>query len=239
MEKALVHYSGGLDSLLAACKTVEEGYKAVLIHYNNGMSYGSKNILEGVRRLQERYGEDVVSFWGYGLTIGYYKALRESFWYTKPEEALEYTPDLTLAQLNCLACRSAMYIFSILVCQKEKISTVVDGARVVQGFCLERNAMINEYQEFFKSYGINFFTPVLGLDTDIDREISLYIRGMAPVANEAKCMFGVNITFANEETMLERDREAVQFWNNNLKPVSRKLIKESQKIKLDNRGKLF
>lgn len=238
-KEALIHFSGGLDSLLATMKTIEAGYRAVLINYNNGAMAGLERITQGYERLLERFGEDWVRMWGYGMTVGYFKALRDEFYQMMPSEMVKFMPDLSMGQINCLTCRSAMYIFSVLVCQRENIDTVVDGARRSQGFGLERDAMLEKFRDFFREYGIELLTPVVDLETDEMREIAVMIRGMSATPNDAKCFLGVPISFEDEEIMLRRDQEAVNIWENNLKAKCHKLVKCSENIMLDNRGKLF
>lgn len=238
--KALVLFSGGLDSMLATCKTIEAGYDAILIHYNNGYVCGSENVLKGYERLCERYGKERIFMWGTGImTVGFFKALRDEFWQKEQIILAKEAPNLTMGQRNCLACRSAMYVFSILVCMKEDIKVVVDGARRSQGFCLERDLMIQKYKDFFSTYDIQFLVPVLELESDWEREIALYIRGIAPIANESKCWLGFPVTFEEEDAMLKRDLEAVSLWEKELEPKCKNLVKSSKNILLNNRRKLF
>ncbi len=241
MEKkeALVHFSGGLDSLLATIKIIEDGYRAVLINYNNGSMAGMERIELGYERLVEKFGSDLVRLWGYGLTVGYFKALRDEFYQMTAQELKELVPNLSMGQINCLTCRSAMYIYSVLVCRKENIEVVVDGARRSQGFVLERDMMIEKYKEFFKYYGIDLLTPVIDLNTDYEREIAIMLRGMSALPTDGKCFLGVPITFEDEDMMLKRDQEAVDIWENNIKPKCHKLVNYSQNILLDNRGKII
>lgn len=77
-EKVLVLFSGGLDSMLATCKIIEEGYKVMLVHYNNGCSSGVERAEKTAQRLIERYGENQVEFLGIGTTMAYFKILRET-----------------------------------------------------------------------------------------------------------------------------------------------------------------
>lgn len=238
-KEALIHFSGGLDSFLSTMKTIEDGYRAVLINYNNGAMAGMERIHQAYERLLKRYGEDRVRMWGYGMTAGYFKALRDEFYQMMPSDMVKFMPDLTIGQINCLTCRSAMYIFSVLVCQRENINTVVDGARRSQGFVLERDAMLDKYRQFFKDYGIELLTPVLDLETDWERDIAVMLRGMSATPNDSKCFLGVPISFESEDIMLKRDQEAVDIWENNLKPKCHKLVKYSENIMLDNRGEMF
>lgn len=238
-KEALVHFSGGLDSLLATCMMIEEGYRAVLITYNNGCMAGLDQVKLGYDRLVKRYGENSVDFWGYGLTVGYFKYLKDEFYQKTVEELSLIAPDLTMGQINCLTCRAAMYVFSVLVCQREGIDTVVDGARRSQGFTLERDMMIDKFRGFFDTYNIDFLVPVLDLKTDYERELSLLIRSFANYQTDGKCFLGVPITFESEDIMLKRDEEAVNIWNNNLEDKCHKLVKQSENIILDNSGRMF
>lgn len=238
-KEALVHFSGGLDSLLSTMKIIEEGYRAVLINYDNGSMAGMDSINYGYERLLERYGEEYVRMWGFGMTVGYFKALRDYFYQMTPAKMVEFMPELSMGQINCLTCRSAMYVYSVLVCQKENINMVVDGARRTQGFVLERDLMIEKFREFFKYYGIEFLTPVLDLKNDWERELAIMFRSMSAIPSESKCFLGTPITFESEEIMLKRDIEAGNIWENNLKQKCHKLVKYSENISLDNRGKLF
>lgn len=58
-KKALVLFSGGLDSTLTTCKMIEADYKVTLVHYDNGCSSGTENVLVMAQRLIDRYGKKV------------------------------------------------------------------------------------------------------------------------------------------------------------------------------------
>lgn len=225
--------------MLATCKIIEDGYEANLVHYNNGCSCGIDNVSISFQRLIDKYSEDKVKVWGIANTAYYFKALRDLFANFNGEDFCAISPDLSYGQINCLTCRSAMYIVSALICIQNDIHTVVDGARRTQGFALERDTMINAYKEFFHDYGIDFLTPVLDLESDYDREIALGIRNIIPSASESKCFLGVPITFADEEEMIRRDNQALEIWNSFLSPACKKLVLYSKNIPVDNRGKMF
>lgn len=239
MEKALVHFSGGLDSMLATCKVIEDGFQANLVHYDNGFTSGKNFIDIAFQRMIDKYTSECVKVYGFANTAVYFKALRDIFANYKATDFCAISPDLSYGQINCLTCRSAMYIMSTIICMQNDIHTVVDGARRVQGFALERDMMIKAYREFFSSYGIDFLTPVLDLETDYDREIALGIRNIMPKASESKCLIGVPITIADEEEMLRRDEQALRIWKEKLEPMCRKLVDYGRKIPIDNRGNMY
>ena len=235
-EKVLVLFSGGLDSMLTTCKIVEEGYHAVLVHYDNGSSKGSSNVYTAANRLIERYGSNLVSFWGIGKTVGYFKVLRDVVWNMSTKELAQKYPELYPYQFICLACRTAMYIYSILLCKKLNISIIAEGARKSQLFAIEQDSMLKKYQDLLNEYGIQLLTPVLELENDYEREIELLMRSISPSTLEPQCYLGVPM----KEKLTEREeQEVVNVYSNELEALSKKLIKKSEKIDLDPRGKLF
>lgn len=233
-EKVLVMFSGGLDSLLTTCKIIENGYKAVLVHYDNGCSVGSKNACTTVSRLIERYGEGKVEFWGIGVTSGYFYSLKNIYLINYSKLINSY--QLTLQQVYCLSCRTAMYIFSILLCKQLKINKIAEGTRKSQLFVIEQEPMLEEYKKLLGKYGIELLLPVLDLESDQEREESLLIRQITPKVMESKCLLGTPML--NPLTPEEID-EYVRYFQNELFEPTLKLIKESEKIPLNNQVKMF
>ncbi len=235
-ERVLVLFSGGRDSLLATCYLVEEGYHCVLVHYNNGCSYGSEYAEKSSKRLITRYGEEKVSFWGIGDTSGYFYDLRNKYATLSFKELLEKYPNLSLNQANCLACRTAMYVYSILICQKEGITKIAEGARISQKFAIEQIPMLNEYRSLLNSYGIELLTPVLNLVDDEEREIELMIRNINPKVLEPKCLLGSPMNGPLDERELAG---ALKFYRDDCRGYARTLIQKSAKIPLDSSGKIY
>lgn len=235
-EKVLVLFSGGLDSILVTCKIVEDGYHAVLVHYDNGSSRGTNNVKIAADRLIERYGNNCISFWGIGMTAGYFKVLRDTIWTLPARELASKYPELYMYQFNCLACRTAMYIYSILLCKKLDIKKIAEGARKSQLFAIEQELMLSKYRELLKEYDIKLLTPVLNLASDYERQTELLMRSISPSSLEPQCFLGVPMKGKLTEA---EEQEVVNVYSNELEPLSKKLIKNSEKINSDTRGKLF
>ena len=235
-KKALVLFSGGLDSTLTTCKMIESDYKVTLVHYDNGCSSGTENVLVMAQRLIDRYGKKSVDFWGTGMIIGYFKVLSSSEILSDPAQLVQKYPHLTMQQFTCLACRSAMYVYSILLCQKLGISVVAEGARKSQLFALEQEKMILKYKKLLKKFQIKLVTPLLTLETDKDREIELMIRGIIPKNYESQCWLG---TPMEKALTSKQERDVLKIFDDEIKPKCLKLIKMSKKIDLDPRGKMF
>ena len=235
-KQALILFSGGLDSLLTSCKMIENGYQVTLVHYDNGSSSGCETVVETAKRLVRRYGENKVKFWGYGLTVGYFKALRDEIYSLEIQEIIKKYPYFNLSQFNCLACRSAMYIYTILLCKKLNIKVVAEGARISQLFAIEQPSMLEEYRSLLQEYGIELVTPLLELESDYDRKIELLIRGINPTVIEPQCHFGVPM---KKPLTKEEELEVSHLYQEELKPKCLKLIKMSENIPLDPMGKLY
>ncbi len=235
-KQALILFSGGLHSLLTSCKMIEDGYQVTLVHYDNGSSSGCEYVKETAERLIERYGENKVKFWGYGLTVGYFKALRDEIYSLELQEIVQKYPYFNLPQFTCLACRSAMYIYTILLCKKLNIKVVAEGARKSQLFAIEQTNMLEQYRNLLNAFGIELATPLLNLESNYDRTLELLIRGINPTVIEPQCHFGVPM---KKPLSPEEELEVSHIYQEELKPKCLKLIKMSEKFPLEPSGKLY
>ncbi len=235
-EKVLVLFSGGLDSMLTACKLVEEGYHVILAHFNNGSSSYSSNSKLMADRLIERYGKDKIEFWGIGMTVGYFYALRTLYMNKSPQYLAKLYPNLYYYQVICLTCRTAMYIYAIRICQELGINYIAEGARKSQAFAIEQPSMLKRYQNLLNEYNIKLITPLLELESDITRDVLLMIREISPKVLEPSCMLGVPM---KEPLTNEELDDTTKFYDDLILDTTRKLIKESEHIPIDNRGKMF
>lgn len=236
MEKVLVLFSGGLDSMLVACKLIEEGYEVVLVHYDNGCSKNSMVVKDTADRLIKRYGNNKVSFWGIGMIVGYYLALRDQYFNMKSQDVAIKYPNLMINQVNCLTCRTAMYLYSVLLCQKLGIKKIAEGARKSQLFAIEQENMIEKYKKLLQDYGMELLTPIIDLISDRERELELMMRQITPKVLEPQCLLG----YPMEKPLTEKElNDVIQFYQKELEEPTKRLIKRSKKIPLDGRGRMF
>lgn len=235
-EKVLILFSGGLDSLLTTCKIVEDGYKAVLVHYDNGCMSGSSNVSKTASRIIKRYGHDKVEFWGIGMVGGYFQTLFQTGFNKHQCDLSIHYPTLTVQQENCLVCRTAMHIFSILLCRQLNIKKIAEGARKSQLFAIEQEEMLEEYKKLLSSFGIELLLPVFDLENDYEREALLLIRGIMAKVEESQSHLG---TPMQRFLTLDEISDVAKFFKQELLGPTLHLIKEGEKIPLDNRGKKF
>ena len=86
-----------------------------------------------------------------------------------------------------------MYILSIIICKKENIKLVVDGARKSQLFAIEQETMINEFKKLFKNFDIEILFPLLNEKDDFSIKNQILAHGFVPKTNESQCLLGMPI----------------------------------------------
>lgn len=194
MEKVLVLFSGGKDSLLTTLLLLERGFKVFLVTYENGCGLNSKSAIMTAKRLVKKYGVDKVEILGVknispiwrGFLFEYYKLL--------PSEILKKYGEISISQFNCLSCRLSMYIVSIIICKKMGFSYVADGARRDQLFVIEQESFLLEFIKLFKKYDINLLFPLKDFNDDFDLKNQILIRGIVPKTYEPQCLIGMPIS---------------------------------------------
>lgn len=193
MKGVLVLFSGGKDSLLAAVRYLDEGYKVYLVSYDNSCGIGISNVKSTVNRLIKKYGKDRIEFLGSKDISAIFRNFIEPFYNYKFDYIIEEFGAITISQFNCLACRMAMYAASIIICKQRNISIVVDGARTCQLFAIEQEEMLNRFSAFFNKYQLKIDYPVKNIENDWDLKNELLIRGIIPKTIEPQCLLGCPI----------------------------------------------
>ena len=189
MEKALILFSGGKDSLFATLQYLEKSYEVYLVHYDNGCCISLKNIHHGISRLQKKYSNRV-HFLGTKKISPYFRTFTSLYFNLTPTTILKKYGEIPTSQFICLACRLSMYIESILLCKQYKIQIVVDGARNSQLFAIEQNLLLNSFQCFFKNYNLSLDFPLKDWQDDFELKNQLLSRGFVPKVLEPQCLLG-------------------------------------------------
>ena len=86
-----------------------------------------------------------------------------------------------------------MYILSIIICKKENIKLVVDGARKNQLFAIEQETMINEFKKLFVKFDLEIIFPLLDETDDYSIKNKILANGFVPKMNEGQCLLGMPI----------------------------------------------
>lgn len=193
MSRALILFSGGKDSFLSTLKAIDQGYEVNIVTFDNGQELKSKNVIKEAKRIQKKYGSDKVEIIGIKKTDSIFRELICSFYNYDIQFIKEKFGNITISQFNCLACRLSMYILSIIICKKENIKLVVDGARKSQLFAIEQETMINEFKKLFKNFDIEILFPLLDEEDDFSIKNQILAHGFVPKTNESQCLLGMPI----------------------------------------------
>lgn len=190
MKKVLVLFSGGKDSLLATVRYLDSGYQVYLITYENSCCIGGNNVFNTTNRLIKKYGKDKVRVLGNKNITAIFRNFIYPFYNYKANYVCEKFGPISISQFNCLACRLAMYVSSIIISRQLKIKLVIDGARICQLFVIEQEKLLACFQSLFLYYDLNIEYPLKDLNDDWELKNELLIRGIIPKTVEPQCLLG-------------------------------------------------
>lgn len=230
MKEALILFSGGKDSFLSTLLMIEKGYKVHLVTYENGCGLKASNALHGAKRILKKYGEDRVNIIGIKRTEAIWREFIRNYYNMKASDILKLYGEATISQFNCLTCRLSMYVMTIILCLKNNIDTVVDGARKSQLFALEQDELLERFEKLFKKYNIKIEYPVKELEDDYELKNQLLIRGFVPKTLEPQCLLGVSL---KKEEIDEKVINAMEkIYDNLLKDKAEELIQKYKNVNL-------
>ena len=147
MKECLVLFSGGKDSFLSTIYLIEQGYKVILVHFDNGQTIGINNVKIGYKRLLKKYGSEKVSYIGTKNISCFFRNFIIKTYNMYLEEINKKYGNITISELNCLSCRLSMYVAAIIICIQNNIKYVADGARNSQLFAIEQDEMLNLFKK--------------------------------------------------------------------------------------------
>lgn len=195
-QEALVLFSGGKDSFLAAVRLVWEGYRVVLLSANNGSICGENVFTHGAKRLMNKYGENRVYHVGVCSTAAIIMRMSREYADMPFREMAEKWPYLTGTQLNCLRCQSAMWVNAMAYCRAKGIHVAASGYQSTDRFCTGMEWYTSDIRALGHKNGIEVRFPVWKTDWHTqegqdgrDREMLDY--GFLPSVHEPKCMLGM------------------------------------------------
>lgn len=202
MEKVLLFFSGGNDSTLSAIKLAMQGYEVYLITFDNGCEEGIENIRNRATTLENMFKHSKtgkVHNLGVFQSASEFMLLRYKTVNEPIADILSKYGNLNQNQLNCLTCRSAMYVVGIAVAKELGIKYIAEGARQTQMFALEQQEILDSYQNILTQYDMQLLLPVYDYKSDKDVELELwdysnnfYQRIHEDTTHyEAKCWLGI------------------------------------------------
>ena len=228
MKEVLVLFSGGKDSFLSTLLMLEKGYKVNIVTYENGCCLKASNALHGAKRILKKYGKNNVNIIGIQRIEAIWREFIYQYYNMKTSEILKSYGETTISQFNCLTCRLSMYIMTIILCLKNNIDTVVDGARKSQLFVLEQNELLERFEKLFKKYNIKIVYPVKELESDYELKNELLIRGFVPKMLETQCLLGVPLQQGEIDKEIINGMEKI--YDNLLKNKAEELIEKYKDV---------
>lgn len=223
MTKALILLSGGRDSFLSACLSVEDGCEITPVICDNGHIEGINRAQFAVSELQKRYGPDMVHDLvklTTGMTMQLY--LLDS-WRAKLSDIATSYPETKMYQIHCLTCKTAMYVHVIAYCLAHELEAIIDGMREQQGFFVDIEDMRNRFCYLCAKNGIELKTPVYDLISDLERKRKLCDRGLSTKTLEPQCFLGCPLA---KKLSSKEKRDLGRFYDERLLPHLQKDISE-------------
>ena len=172
-KKVLLMYSGGLDSILSMVRLISEGYKVLLVHFDNGCSISTGFEVERALNFENGYGKDTVEYIGKLTIVPYFRDNERQFANMSFSELQDRYGNTTISQIRCLNCRSAMYHEAIRYCLMNNVHVIAEGARQSQLFSIEQPKLIEGYKKLLNEFGIELLLPVYDMKDDLHKENEL------------------------------------------------------------------
>ena len=218
----IILFSGGKDSFLCALKMLEEGYNVNLITYENGCGLHLKNVKYNINKLIKKYGNDRVKFLGFKNVSAIFREFLFLYYNLLPSKIIEKYGEVSISQFNCLSCRLAMYVVTIIEARNNNINLIIDGARKSQLFAIEQDLLVENFKKLFQKYNLKINYPLLNEDNDFIIKNEILIRGFVPKTLEPQCLIGMPIEKLDNEIV----KSVNNVYENLLKDKAIELIKK-------------
>lgn len=194
-------FSGGLDSSLAVCKMIENGYEAELLHFDQGALISNNLVQIRYNELKKVYPDSLQDI-HYNNIAGLFRRIALV--------SLEDDIKTDGVSLVCVGCKLAMHVQSIIFCKKNNITCMADGSTERQKrYGEQREVTLNFIKNLYCNYNIEYVNPVYQLDKK-EIKYGLFDRGMTIQPLEDTCLFSNTFSIAEDESIvgyLDRKRQ--------------------------------
>lgn len=207
-QPALVLFSGGKDSFLAASRLAMTGTPVVLLSFNNGAMIAEGILAKSAQRLINRYGDVLVSYAGCYNTAAVFQSMRDWNADTPWSRLGQEYPSLYTSQVTCLLCQTAMWSAAIAYAVAKDIPRLASGYRKSDPFCTGWTGYCNRISDLAAKYGRYVLCPVWNDDTWCqnpgERDYEMARHGFEPAAFEPaafepKCTLGRPVHTLSEQ----------------------------------------
>lgn len=207
-KEAVLLFSGGRDSSLAAVRLIEMGYEIHLLTFDNGA-------IEGIARSNLRLGEFNEKIKKKIITRKIINC-KELF---KKIALFDIEKDIESLKTNliCMGCKMAMHTISVNYCLKNDIKVIADGYTYYQREWPEQMPKaIEEIRDFHDKYGIEYINPVYDIKSKENAKEKLALHKLSVDSLEGKCIFGGTFSTPIETNVVEYIRAKIDICENYL-----------------------
>lgn len=193
-KEIMVLFSGGRDSILTVARLVAEGYKVHLITFDNGCI---KNIAfrdHGALILTDYYnrdGEEKVIDHGTRDICGIWQMLMRGVFNKSFTELCGSYKAMSMSQVHCAICKTAMFVSVGLICQKMGIRKVASGDKKGDRFAVQHMPAQQIIEDIMKrQFSIEYLRPIWDLHDTFEVKSELTLRGLPSKTIEPQCVLG-------------------------------------------------
>lgn len=187
--KTVVLFSGGKESMLAACKCAAEHRQVTPLSCQPGTLRGENALAWAAERLQGRFGQNLIQP-AEIVTSSSTKARIASTWTQTSWGSLgNCYPNLTNCQIQCLHCQTAMWVCAIAYAKAKNIKNIAAGYKATDDFCTGMKPYADYMAKLAGRFAIHIDLPVWDLK-DEDRDTQLEWYGLSPAILEPSCVIG-------------------------------------------------
>ena len=195
--RALVMYSGGLDSTLAAARILASEESALLVTCDVRGAFGVERSRKNVERLRAAFPARHVEH-----RIVNCDALRRRIWEGFADDYFQYCSSGAPGIL-CLACKMAMLGVSLDLCLREGIPVLANGMSSTESDHPEcKPRIVNRFADLMGRWGVAYRNEVYEIEArsiEEERLAELGIRmglavGSSSVTHQPRCVLGVYST---------------------------------------------
>ncbi|MFJ1759013.1 hypothetical protein ACIOD2_01780 [Amycolatopsis sp. NPDC088138] len=180
-DRAVVLFSGGRDSTLAAVRCIINGQHPILINFDTGFGTGRSLVNNRIDELEDCFGKDRITFGN----VPIYGLVRSVACRDLVEDVQKYG-----ANLIPLGESLAMHAAAIVIAKQLSASHVVNGFSGYQSNLPEQiPTSISTIRRFVESYDIKLITPLAKSTYVQDVQYELIQYGITPKSLESVSIF--------------------------------------------------
>lgn len=201
-KEAVLLFSGGRDSSLAAVQLIEMGFEIHLLTFDNG---ATQDIAKSNLRLSE-FDNNVKMNIIKRKIVNSRELFKKIALTCLEKDIVSYKTNLI-----CMGCKMAMHTISLNYCLKNGIGVIADGYTYYQREWPEQMPpAIKEIKKFHNKYGIEYINPVYNLKSKETAKEKLTSCNLSVDSLEGECIFGGTFSTPNEMDVVEYIKEKIK-----------------------------